>query len=72
MDPGLAKNPHGNHRTLWPIHLPTAGGYYVVGPVDDLENGGQYDPQVLTSLSTSGSKVTVTEGGSVQRDFRVR
>ena len=47
-------------------------GDYVVGPVDDLENGGQYDPQVLTSLSTSGSKVTVTEGGSVQRDFRVR
>jgi len=47
-------------------------GDYVVGPVDDLENGGQFDPQVLTALSTSGSKVTVTEGGSVQRDFRVR
>ena len=47
-------------------------GDYVVGPVDDLENGGRYDPQVLTALSTSGSKVTVTEGGSVQRDFRVR
>jgi hypothetical protein len=47
-------------------------GDYVVGPVDDLESGLQYDPQVLTQLSTTGSRVTVTEGSTTQRDFRVR
>jgi hypothetical protein len=47
-------------------------GDYVVGPVDDFENGLQYDPQVLTELSTTGSRVTVTEGSTTQRDFRVR
>ena len=47
-------------------------GDYVVGPVDDLESGLQYDPQVLTQLATTGSRVTVTEGSTTQRDFRVR
>ena len=47
-------------------------GDYVVGPVDDFDSGLQYDPQVLTQLATTGSRVTVTEGSTTQRDFRVR
>lgn len=47
-------------------------GDYVVGPIADLENGSQYDPQVLGLLMTTGSRVTVTEGDSAQRDFRIR
>jgi uncharacterized protein (DUF2141 family) len=47
-------------------------GDYVVGPIADLENGSQYDPQVLGLLMATGSHVTVTEGDSAQRDFRIR
>lgn len=47
-------------------------GDYVVGPIDDMENGSQYDPQVLGLLMTTGSRVTVTEGAAAQRDFRIR
>ena len=47
-------------------------GDYAVGPVDDLESGLQYDPQVLSLLIATGSRVTVTEGSTTQRDFRIR
>jgi hypothetical protein len=47
-------------------------GDYVVGPVGDIDNGAQYDPQVLNALLATGSHVTVTEGNSAQRDFRIR
>ena len=47
-------------------------GDYVVGPVTDLENGAQYDPQVLTGLMGTGSHVSVIEGNPSQRDFTVR
>ena len=47
-------------------------GDYVVGPIGDVENGSQYDPQVLGLLMTTGSHVTVAEGDSAQRDFRIR
>lgn len=47
-------------------------GDYVVGPIGDVESGSQYDPQVLGLLMATGSRVTVTEGDSAQRDFRIR
>ena len=47
-------------------------GDYVVGPAGDIENGAQYDPQVLNMLLATGSHVTVTEGNPAQRDFRLR
>jgi hypothetical protein len=40
--------------------------------VADLENGAQYDPEVLAVLASSASRAKVEESGSVQRDFRVK
>lgn len=47
-------------------------GEYLVRPVADLENGAQYDPEVLAVLASSASRAKVEESGSVQRDFRVK
>ena len=47
-------------------------GDYVVSPVDDFENGAQYDPAFLATLAASGATVTAAEGRPVSQNFRIR
>jgi len=60
-------NPDGRYllRNLPP-------GEYLVAAVTDLDNGGQYDPELLKSLATATSmRVTVSEGVRIVQDLRV-
>jgi hypothetical protein len=45
-------------------------GSYYLAVVTDLEPGGQFDPELLKTL-TSGVRVTLTEGGKLQQDLRI-
>jgi protocatechuate 3,4-dioxygenase beta subunit len=47
-------------------------GTYVAAMVDDLENGGQFDPDVLRDVLARGARVTLTESSATRQDFRVR
>jgi protocatechuate 3,4-dioxygenase beta subunit len=47
-------------------------GAYVIAAVTDLENGGQYDPEFLRTLSAVSVPVTIMEGGKVTQDLRVK
>ena len=47
-------------------------GNYLLAAVTDLEPGTQYDPEFLRALAGSAVPVTVTEGGTVSQDLRVR
>jgi hypothetical protein len=47
-------------------------GDYVLAVVTDLENGAQYDPEFLRSLSTGALRVGIIEGGKVAQDLRVK
>jgi hypothetical protein len=38
----------------------------------DLEQGAQYDPELLRSLGTNAVRVAIAEGGTVAQDLRVR
>jgi hypothetical protein len=45
-------------------------GTYYLAVVTDLEPGGQYDPELLKTL-TGGVRVTLTEGGKLVQDLRI-
>jgi hypothetical protein len=47
-------------------------GAYVIAAVSDLENGGQYDPEFLRTLSAVSVPVTIMEGAKVTQDLRVK
>jgi protocatechuate 3,4-dioxygenase beta subunit len=47
-------------------------GDYVVGAVADFESGIQYDPEFLADLMTTGARVTLEEGRSVEQNLRTR
>jgi hypothetical protein len=47
-------------------------GAYVIAAVNDLENGGQYDPEFLRTLSAVSVPVTIMEGAKVSQDLRVK
>jgi hypothetical protein len=45
-------------------------GTYYLAVVTDLEPGGQFDPELLKTLTT-GVRVTLSEGGKLQQDLRI-
>jgi hypothetical protein len=47
-------------------------GAYLIAAVNDLENGGQYDPEFLRTLSAVSVPLTIMEGGKVTQDLRVK
>jgi hypothetical protein len=47
-------------------------GTYVAAAVDDLENGGQFDPDLLRDVLARGARVTLTESSATRQDYRVR
>jgi hypothetical protein len=47
-------------------------GTYTVAPAHDLENGEQFDPDLLRSIAARGVRVTLAEGVSSRQDFRAR
>jgi hypothetical protein len=47
-------------------------GEYVLAVIADFEQGTQYDPEFLKSLATGAMRVSITEGGKVSQDLRVR
>jgi hypothetical protein len=48
-------------------------GNYVLAVVTEIEQGAQYDPEFLRSLvSTSSTRVTVTDGGKHTQALRIR
>jgi protocatechuate 3,4-dioxygenase beta subunit len=47
-------------------------GAYMLGAVTDLEQGGQFDPELLKSLRSASKSVTVTENEKVVLDLRVK
>jgi hypothetical protein len=48
-----------------------AGSYFLCA-ITDIEQGAQYDPDFLRTLSTASVTITVADGGKVQQDLRVR
>lgn len=47
-------------------------GAYMVAAVLDLESGAQYDPEFLRTVARASVPVTITEGGKVAQDLRVK
>jgi hypothetical protein len=47
-------------------------GTYQVAAVIDLEPGAQYDPEFLRTVARASWSVTMTEGGKVAQDLRVK
>lgn len=47
-------------------------GSYLIAAVADFEQGVQYDPEFLRTLAAAAVPVTLTEGGKVTQDLRVR
>ena len=58
--------PYGRYTTRLPP------GDYVIVALLDLDNGAQYDREFLASVVDAGAKVTLSEGGSVTKDLRIR
>jgi hypothetical protein len=49
-----------------------APGAYFLAAVLDLESGAQFDPEFLRQLAAASVPVTITEGGKVVQDLRVK
>ena len=47
-------------------------GEYVLVLLSDFEQGTQYDPEFLKSLATGAIRVSISDGGKVAQDLRVR
>jgi hypothetical protein len=47
-------------------------GAYVIAAVSDLEDGAQYDPEFLRTLSAVSVPVTIMEGAKVTQNLRVK
>ena len=47
-------------------------GSYHLAAVMDLDAGGQYDPEFLRTVVPASVLVTVTEGGKIAQDLRVK
>ena len=45
-------------------------GDYLIGAVTDLENGGQYDPEFLKTLSSASLRIVLTENQKLSQDLR--
>jgi protocatechuate 3,4-dioxygenase beta subunit len=63
----MRTDPWGRYRTE---NLP-AGAYYVA-TVRELENGEQYDPEMLRTVAARGSRVTLNEAAVTRQDFKMR
>jgi len=46
-------------------------GEYLVAVVSDIEPGGQFDPEFLSSLGGAAVHVTITDGGTHVQDVRI-
>lgn len=47
-------------------------GSYTVAPAHDLEDGEQFDPDLLRAIAARGGRVTLSEGVSSRQDFRTQ
>ena len=47
-------------------------GSYHLAAVMDLDSGGQYDPEFLRTVVPASVLVTVTDGGKITQDLRVK
>ncbi|HYN08315.1 MAG TPA: hypothetical protein VES67_13105 [Vicinamibacterales bacterium] len=46
-------------------------GEYMLAAVTDIEQGGQFDPEFLKTLSGNSVRISITDGGKVSQDIRV-
>jgi protocatechuate 3,4-dioxygenase beta subunit len=63
----MSTDPWGRYKTET---LPP--GAYAVATVGDLESGGQYETELLRTVTMQGARVTVSEAASTRQDLRVR